>query len=159
MYATSSAIVWDTYPRPESLITVKKKSKKKYRKNTVVPGKDYLESFSHYYDSKIDEVVQPGAVQPSDEEQLEPVVFYVDGSSRTVYPSNEDIFEPQELRQLIGAKRVKVYAYGPDAYLIIDLDGDEKPVNVKGTILLNAISKTGELVGGNCMLVPAHLMP
>lgn len=159
MYATSSAIVWDTYPRPESLIAVKKKSKKKYRKISKEVGKDYLESFKHYYDSKIDEVVQPGAVEPSSEEQLEPVVFYVDGSSRIVYPQNEDIFEPQELRQLIGAKRVKVHAYGPDAYLVVDLDGDEKPVNVKGTILLNAIEKTGNLVGGNCMLVPAHLMP
>lgn len=163
MYAASSAIVWDTYPEPESLISVKKKSKKKIKdkvkKANVVPGKDYLESFAHYYSVKLDEVVQPGKVEPSDLEELETVIFYSDGSTRVKYPDNQQAFEPQELRQLIGAKRIKVQPFGVDAYLIIDIDGDEKPINVKGSILFNSVNNSGEIVGGNCMLVPAHLMP
>jgi len=166
MYAVSSAIVWDTYPEPESLISVKKnksnkKAKNKVNKANVVPGKDYLESFEHYYSIKLHEVVQPGKVEPSDlnEDELEPVIFYFDGSTRIKYPENLENFEPQELRQLIGAKRIKVQPYGPEGYLIIDIDGDKKPINVKGSIMLNAVTNTGEIVGGNCMLVPAHLMP
>ena len=163
MYAASSAIVWDTYPRPESLISVKKKSKKKVKdkvnKANVVPGKDYLESFEHYYSVKLHEVVQPGKVEPSDLDELEPVIFYFDGSTRVKYPENQEYFEAQELRQLINAKRIKAQPFGPEAYLIIDIDGDEKPINVKASIMLNAVSNTGDVVGGNCMLVPAHLMP
>lgn len=157
MYAASSAIVWDTYPKPESLVTVKKKKRK--GKGSVVPGKDYLESFEHYYETRISEVVQPNKVPASQEEPLEPVIFYTDNSTRVKYPENGEYFEPQELRELIGAKRVKVVPYGPEGYLIIDLDGDTKHVNVKGSILLNSANKTGEVVGGNCMLVPADMMP
>jgi len=170
MYAVSSAIVWDTYPEPESLISVKKnksnkKAKNKVNKANVVPGKDYLESFEHYYSVKLHEVVQPGKFEHEDE--LEPVIFYFDGSTRIKYPENLENFEPQELRQLIGAKRIKVVDFIQDGahyrttsgYLIIDIDGDKKPINVKGSIMLNAVTNTGEIVGGNCMLVPAHLMP
>lgn len=159
MYATSSAIVWDTYPRPESLVSVKKKSKKRVRKNAVVPGKDYLESFEHYYDTKIDEVVDPAKVPASEDDELLPTIFYEDGSFRVRMPENGEYFEPQELRQLISAKRIKVIPHGSDAYLIVDLDGDEKMVNVKGSIILNAINNTGEVVGGTCIFVPAHMMP
>lgn len=159
MFGTSSAIVWDTYPRPESLIAVKKKSNKKVRKNTVVPGKDYLESFEHYYDTKINEVVDSSKVPASEDDELLPTIFYEDGSYRVRMPENGEKFEPQELRQLISAKRIKVIPHGSDAYLVIDLDGDQKMVNVKGSIILNAINNSGDIVGGTCIFVPAHMMP
>ena len=158
MYAASSAVVWDMYPRSEKLVTVKK-SKNKSKKKSNVANKDYLESFRYYYENNINEVVQPNKVPASQPEPLEPVIFYTDSSTRIKYPENGEYFEPQELRQLVQAKRVKVVPYGPEGYLIIDLDGDTKPINVKGCILLNSVNNTGEIVGGNCMLVPADMMP
>ena len=158
MYATSSAIVWDTYPEPENSEIEPIKIKKKKRRNKVVAKESNLISFSDYYDSNINEVVDPSKVASSSDDSV-PIIFYEDNSYRVKEPENGQYFVINEIKKLINAKNTNSVVINSDYILVYDADGDSKMVNVKGTIILNSVNNTGELVGGTCIMVPISMLP
>ena len=158
MYATSSAIVWDTYPEPENSEIEPIKIKKKKRRNKVVAKESNLITFSDYYDSNINEVVDPSKVVSSSDDSV-PIIFYEDNSFRVKEPENGQYFDINEIKKLIGAKNTKSVVINNEYILVYDADSDSKMVNVKGTIILNSVNNTGELVGGTCIMVPISMLP